>query len=504
MTVPSNGFPIVLAADRSLTASYDLLFDGMLVASQTTTMPRVLLDTLLMPRPKTVDGVRTLTAPCGLRRIEAALLREGFTPDDVVVVDIAHVREAIGPATRVVGISSGEPIGLGMNTNTMVSFLGGQIYPQVLFEQLLAAVRARVAEAAPEARILLGGPGAWQIAGEDGARRKLGIDHVMLGYAEGNIGRTMRALLAGEDLHAVLVGEMPDEVPPLRGAATMGVVEISRGCGLGCEFCTIADVPMRHLPMETILADARTNLDAGLANLSLLSEDFFRYGGSGTRVDPPKVIELASRVRREFPALRLMQIDHANLCSVAQYSDAQLAELYTAMVGPVRQDFLWVNVGVETASGALLRRNGGAPKMAGLPPEAWGAFAEEQVRRLARAGFFPLASIVIGLPGETAEDVAETLAWVNRLRDARIAVTPVLYASLDGGVRPALPTMSKTHWRLIKAAYATNFRLFPSMYADNQRATGVPFPKRLLLQGMGQGQVLMMKTVFAWHARNAR
>ena len=35
----SDGFPVVLTADRTLTADYRLLFDGMLAASQTTTAP---------------------------------------------------------------------------------------------------------------------------------------------------------------------------------------------------------------------------------------------------------------------------------------------------------------------------------------------------------------------------------------------------------------------------------------------------------------------------------
>ena len=50
-------------------------------------------------------------------------------------------------------------------------------------------------------------------------------------------------------------------------------MEITRGCGLGCDFCTLAREPMRHLPVETILADARTNLNAGVRNIALITED---------------------------------------------------------------------------------------------------------------------------------------------------------------------------------------------------------------------------------------
>ena len=42
-------------------------------------------------------------APLGLRRIEAALIRDGFDPADVAVVRPEDLHRAIGPATRLVG-----------------------------------------------------------------------------------------------------------------------------------------------------------------------------------------------------------------------------------------------------------------------------------------------------------------------------------------------------------------------------------------------------------------
>ena len=80
-----DGFPIVLTADRTLTANYRLLFDGMLAASQTTTAPPALFGRLLMPQNGRSEE-RARVAPLGLRRIEAALLAGGFTRDEVAVV----------------------------------------------------------------------------------------------------------------------------------------------------------------------------------------------------------------------------------------------------------------------------------------------------------------------------------------------------------------------------------------------------------------------------------
>jgi len=70
----SHGFLIVLTADRTLTADYQLLFDGMLAASQTTTAPPVVFERLLMPRCRHSD-IRAKVATLGVRRIEAACRR---------------------------------------------------------------------------------------------------------------------------------------------------------------------------------------------------------------------------------------------------------------------------------------------------------------------------------------------------------------------------------------------------------------------------------------------
>ena len=79
-------------------------------------------------------------------------------------------------------------------------------------------------------------------------------------------------------------------IPPIRGASTMGVVEISRGCGLGCSFCTIARVPMVHLPPETMLADVRTNVAAGAGERRRIERGFLslrrgRHEGRSRRAD---------------------------------------------------------------------------------------------------------------------------------------------------------------------------------------------------------------------------
>ena len=498
----SDGFPIVLTADRTLTADYTLLFDGMLAASQTTTAPPSIFGPLLMPRRNQSD-LRAKVAPLGLRRTEAALLAGGFTIDDVAVVTESHLHQAIGSATRIIGISSGEPAGLGMNTSTMTSIAGGRIYPHAMFRRLIRKIHRL--NAGGSAKIVLGGPGAWQLSNDAAKQKELGIDHIITGYAEENMAAIFHKLLQNDSLSAVLPGNWNSSIPipPIRGASTMGVVEISRGCGLGCSFCTIARVPMVHLPPQTILADVRTNLAAGLDNIAVLSEDFFRYGADGLNANPEALIDLIKSIR-QIPQVRLIQIDHANVLSIAQYDDQQLKTLHDLLVGADISRSLWVNVGVETASAELLKTVGGMGKIPRAMTEPWPDFCAVQLRRLCRAGFMPMASLMIGLPGERDEHIQETLDWVRSMSNERIAIFPVLYAPIDGSTPPDSRKLRPLHWSLIKACYRLNFRWVAWIYGDNQAAAGVPFLRRAFLQLLGRGQIWQWKILFAWYAWRAR
>lgn len=494
--VDHPGYPIVLTADATLTACYPLLFDAMVVASTTTRTPGFMLR-YLMPRAHSVDG-RAMRAPLGLRRIEGALLRSGVPINDLAVVEEAHLDSAIGPNTKVIGVSTGEPAGRGMNSSTMTAIAGGRIVPQAFFERLMRRIRWLVARRAPKARIVLGGPGAWQLSPEE--RKAEGFHHVIQGYAEANAPEVFEKLRKGEELPDVVEGLCPgpDDIPSICGATTMGGIEISRGCGMGCSYCTIARQAMVHLPQTTIMRDVHTNMAFHQHSLSLLSEDIFRYGGENGRANPAALIELI-RLLRSVPQLRLLQIDHGNLASVAQFTDVELATVQRLLTGGPKHLYPWVNIGVETASGMLLKRNGGMAKLGGCQPQDWGEFSASQVERLIRAGFFPFVSLMLGLPGETVEDVIRTQEWVSRFRHARLAIFPLVYAPIDGSRPPEARGLTARHWQLVRTCYRLNFRWIPRLYWDNQGGAGVSIGRRLILRLLGVGQIAQWESLLRWN-----
>jgi len=500
---PAGGFPVVLTADRSLMADYKALFDGMVSGSQTTLTPGPVMRLLLAPRMPCV-GCRAAAAPLGLRRIEAAMLGDGWGRDQVSVVTPETSSAAIGPDTRIIAISCGDPLGLGMNSTTMTAISGGRIYPSHSFQRLMKRVRIR-RQAALGARVVVGGPGAWQLAANDEARRELGVDHVVTGYCEGNVADLFRRLAMGEDMPTVLVGQdVPaDRIPAIAAPSLMGSVEISRGCGLSCEFCSVGHRPMEHLPVETILADVKTNIAGGAPAITLVTEDVLRYGARGMQASAGRLIALLEDVR-EIVGARMVQADHVNIASIERYSDAELKTVRKLLAGPNgADDYVWVNVGVETASGALLAANGGRPKMGGHADGEWGHVCAREVRRLCEAGFFPLVSLMLGLPGEGANEIRMTMQWLEGLKGLRVAVFPVLHAPMDGSSAMGAREMSRGHWRLIRECYRHNFRWTPKLVWNHQTRAGVPLWRRALLQALGLVQIGCWKTLFAWRSRGS-
>jgi radical SAM superfamily enzyme YgiQ (UPF0313 family) len=276
----------------------------------------------------------------------------------------------------------------------------------------------------------------------------------------------------------------------------MGIVELSRGCGLGCTYCVMGREPMRHLPHETILADARTNIEAGLPGLSIISEDFLRYGAAGRRPQPERLLDLLRSIR-EIPGAGLIQTDHANIISVAEFTDDQLALVRELMVGDSGCRCPWMNLGVESASGELVAHSSPG-KLGDVAAEQWGEFCAEQLHRLIRAGFMPMVSLMMLMPGETAEHLQKNLAWVEEMAPAPLTIFPVLYAPIDGSGTPDRADLTRDHWRLIKRCYDINFREIPRMFWDGQAAVGVPLSRRMLLHALGYGQVALWTSLFAW------
>ena len=107
------------------------------------------------------DGTAKV-APYGLRKVEAALLNGGFTEDEVVVAHPNKLDDFIGSDTKLVAISSMDPLGMAYVSMTYSTFLGFGSTPvnRAAFRKLLKQKCFKKYKP----KIIVGGSGAWQLS----------------------------------------------------------------------------------------------------------------------------------------------------------------------------------------------------------------------------------------------------------------------------------------------------------------------------------------------------
>jgi radical SAM superfamily enzyme YgiQ (UPF0313 family) len=487
---------IVLVADRTLSADYRILFEGIYATSQTRRIPELAMKQFVSPPVATDAFGRARTAPLGLRRVQAALMKQlDLSADQVVCTTPEKLPMLLGPWVKAVGFSSSDPLGRGMSNTTTDHFWSGELYTRYFTRQQLQYLQQTKKQYG--FKVVGGGAGAWQWKLYDDETARACLDAVHVGYFERKGAALFEAIVNDRPFEVMVETDETavDSVCPIQEASLLGVVELSRGCGRGCRFCTMAEKQMEHLPHDIILSDLETNVAGGIRSVVSGSEDFFRYGASGLKIQFDKVHDLLTQMR-QVKGLSFMQVDHANIASVAQMTDEQLQEIRRLLTWEAKSDYLWVNMGVETANGQLLAAN--APdKIAPYRADDWEELVYETAGRMHRNGFFGVYSLVLGLPGETGNDIERTRKLVRYLETKNAMVYPVFYEpnrqdELDSGNGFTLERMQQSHMELYKACYEINFRQVPRLFWDNQRCGGVSWARRALMRMLGTTQI------FAW------
>jgi len=487
---------VVLVADRTLSADYKILFEGIFATMQTTKVPELVMRNFVSPPARVDQFGRAKTVPLGLRRVESALLKyTDLGTADVVCTTPEALDKLMGPWVKVVGISSSDPLGNGMSNTTTTQFWKGQLYTRYWTRQMLEQI-AR-AKDKYGFKIVAGGAGAWQWQqyGDDFTRDV--IDVIFEGYFESQGPAVISDIVndLGTLNHVIETDTAFENIQKIDGASLLGIVELSRGCGRGCKFCTMAKKKAAHLSADMIISDLQTNVDNGIGSVVSGSEDFFRYGSDTLKPDFDKLCGLLDQMKK-IKGLSFMQIDHANITSVLQLTDHQLREIRELLSWDIPTDYMWVNMGVESANGHLVA-NSCPGKISPYKPDDWDQMVRETADKMTRTGYFSVFSLVLGLPGETEKDIERTIDLVKFLEKQNAVVFPVFYEPLPGDDnRFTMQDMTLKHLELYSRSYEINFKKVAMLYWDNQRAGGVSLLKRSMIRMLGKVETTSWRSAF--------
>jgi radical SAM superfamily enzyme YgiQ (UPF0313 family) len=362
--------------------------------------------------------------PAGLRVVEASLLRR-FPAEDVVCCYPSDIHEFIGPETRVVAVSTHNPLGVTFAAGVYTSIFGSSKqtinahYARGLFQQLKSSPHR------DHFRVIVGGSGGWQIVQTD-TWEELGVDCVVEGRAESD--QTLELFeqaLRGEPLPRQI-----DVAHPTTGEAiifpdkrtTFGVVEMTTGCGRRCQFCLPDLNPQIDMPKEKILGAVRANVRDGNKQISLATEDMFIWGQvrTGTPFYFPNreaLLDLYTDIVNT-PGVEQHVVSHATIAPVVV--DPVLIERLSAVMldkSPIHLGRLSTHgahkavvplIGLETGSVPMAKQIMPS-KAVPFPIEEWPSVVVRGLEILNRHNWFPAMTLIVGNPGETDEDCRETI-----------------------------------------------------------------------------------------------
>ncbi|MCS7120551.1 MAG: radical SAM protein [Nitrososphaerota archaeon] len=462
------GYPIVLTADRTLMSEYGgAIFLGFSACVPKGLVPDKVYFSVFCPPIDVNDDGSVTVAPCGTRKVEATLLEHGFAREDVIVAHPDHLEKVIGSRTKVLGLTENDPLGIGPATTTFTAIFGGQAYNRIKFMEILK--NPVVKKFRP--KIIVGGPGAWQLEDEE-TRRELGVDCVVIGEGEKVVPSLFKEAVEGGELPRIVYGDTPsiEEIPVIKGGTICGLVEISRGCGRNCAFCMPTMMRHRCLPIPHILREVEVNLRAGRQPL-LHAEDVLRYGARGIDVNREAVLELFRSVKNH-PGVKGVGISHFALASVAAAPD--LVEEISCILNVNEKRWLSGQTGIETGSPNLIKRHM-MGKCRPFKPEEWPSIVVKAFEILSDNNWVPCATLMFGLPGETEKDAEITLELIKNLRPFKSLIVP-LFLVTAGRLRKetesfSLERMTPTHAELFLECWKHNLDWAPELIRDWARVS---------------------------------
>ena len=405
----------------------------------------------------------------GLRKIEA-LLTEEYGEENVVVTHYDNLEKFIGQNTRFVCISTMDPLGLAYVSTTYNSLIGfgGEALNASEFKKIIN--HPSIKKYRP--KIIVGGAGSWQIE-EAGVQKKFCIDVLFQGEAENDLIPLIEKIINDKPVPSYFTAQKSNkkQIPLIRHAASYGMVEITRGCGRGCQFCSPTMRTKYSFPLDHIIKEVEINIREGTKSIFTVSEDIFLYKSKpGFKPNRLEIVKLYKTIA-SYPGVDNILLSHASLAPII-YDKKILEELTPILIEKTKwkpetsklykKPFISVEVGIETGSVRLMKKYM-MGKALPYQIDKWPELVIEGIGLMNDYDWWPLCTIMTGQPEETDNDVRATLDLIDDLRNnnAKMFYTPVLFIPLKEAVlgnqrRTNLNNLSELQWEVLSRCWKNN------------------------------------------------
>jgi hypothetical protein len=362
--------------------------------------------------------------PAGIRVLETSLLRR-FSPSDIVCCYPADLERFIGPDTRVVAVSTHNPLGVTFAAGVYTSIFGSTSQPinSHYARELFLQIKNNPHRAGYQ--VMVGGSGGWQII-QTNSYEDLGVDCVVEGRSESESTLDLfDQALRGERLPKQVDVPHPksrDEILFPDKRTTFGVVEMTTGCGRRCQFCLPDLNPQIDLPKDKIMAAVRANVRDGNKQISLATEDMFIWGQVHTPTpfyfpNREALVDLYASIV-DTPGVEEHVLSHSTIAPAVV--DPVMIEQLTEKIidkSPIHIPLLSTHpkkkalvplIGLETGSIRMAKQimpSKGVP----FPIDEWQSVVIRGLEVLNKHNWFPAMTLIVGNPGETDEDCKATL-----------------------------------------------------------------------------------------------
>jgi radical SAM superfamily enzyme YgiQ (UPF0313 family) len=442
----------VFVSDPSLSREYNNfpLLD-FLPCAPSGIVPEVLYSFLKGRRTPDDDG-RAVLAPYALRKLESAMLKR-HKREDVVIAHEDFAASFIKDDTEVVGVYTMDPLGLGPLTMSFSVLFGdgSKAWARVEFERLMRRLdRARRGK---KAKVVVGGPGVWELTVMPEVMDELGIDLAFQGEADDIINEVLEDIASGAIYdsgyfqgfqsfdatfqkswvkHDRFVTRLRsskqfptlEDIPLITGPTVKGLSEVMRGCGIGCDFCEVTLRPIRYYTNEMVQREVEVNARSGKKSAWLHTDEIFAYQHGPHYTPNGDAIKGLFSAVMSVKGIAYVNPTHGRISVPAGYPELVREISSVLRAGPHK--WIGVQVGLETGSDRLAlihMPNKTLPLKIG-PDGSWQQIVAEGVRAMNRAYWRPAFTVQVGQMAETPDDNWETVAMVNRLSNMEVGALP--------------------------------------------------------------------------------